>query len=288
MIVNNKRNSVKDFQIQGNQLVRPENSSSDASPKKKRTRRLPGRSKSLADATGYKSKPPDANRNHAYLRRAPTQDDIYKILNETEGCIRPSTGELKSLSPYVPLPAIGSKFRPLKDSDSEVPSCDDGAQKLVRAGTYNVLEPKFVKGPIVSNASRNAADTFRENIDNKQSKPAVNQLQESSATIVFGPRLEKEEENVIQEESTVADLPGQQRHGQISTSHLDTNIQIETNVSANQTNSITVQKLYYRDVEANEIPRQADAVTSSSNTGHSAHERTSDKPDVQHALWFHW
>lgn len=286
MIVNNKRNSVKDFQIQGNQLVGPENSSSDASPKKKRTRRLPGRSKSLADATSSKSKPPDANRNmgwypQAYLRRAPTQDDIYKILNETEGCIRPSTGELKSLSPYVPLPAIGTKFRPLKNSDSEVPSCDDGAQKLVRAGTYNVLEPKFVKGPIVSNASRNVADTFRENVDKKESKPAVNKLQESSATIVFGPRLEKEEDIVVQEESTVADLSGQQRHGNISSSQSDTNIQIETN-------SIQVQKLYYRHVETNETPRQADAVTSSSNTGHSAHEGTSDKHGVQHALWFHW
>lgn len=275
-MVNKKRNSVKDNQVQGNRLVGPDDGVSDSSPKKKRSRRLPGRSKSLADATGSNSRPVDASRNTArytqpYLRRAPTQDDIYKIFTETSDSIRPSTGKLKRLSPYVPLPAIGTKIRPLKDSDtkvketadsSSVTSFDDGNQKLVREGTYNVLEPKFVKGPTVSDVSGNVAYSSEENNSDEGSNKAVDQLKASSATIMFGPRLPKREENVIEEDLTVTDVPGEQRHKNLPTTHSNTSIKTKTSIAGNKIKSILMQKLYHRDAKKNGSQELDSALTS--------------------------
>jgi hypothetical protein len=252
MIVNNKRTSVKDLEVQGDRPGGPEDGMNDSSPKKKRSRRLPGRSKSLVDETAPESKPADANRNTgrytlSYLRRAPTQDDIYKILTETGDTIRPSTGKVKRLSPYAPLPAIGTKIRPPKDSDSKVKetlgsssarSSDDCNQKLVREGTYNVLEPKFVKGPILSDVSGNVSDNSEENLSAERSNKAVDQLKQSSATTAFGPRLPKQETNFIVEDLTVTDLSGQQEH--------EEGVETDTHITANQIKSIKMQKLYYR------------------------------------------
>jgi hypothetical protein len=263
MIVNNKRNSVKDLEVQGDKPVGPEDGMNDSSPKKKRSRRLPGRSKSLVDETASESKPADANRNMgrytlSYLRRAPTQDDIYKILTDTCDTIRPSTGKVKRLSPYAPLPAIGTKIRPPKDSDSKVKethgsssvtSSDDCNQKLVREGTYNVLEPKFVKGPILSNVSGNVSHNSEENNSPERSNKAVDQLKQSSATTAFGPRLPKQEKSFIEEDLTVTDLPGQQGHEKFSTTLLNTGVETEAHITANQIKSITMQKLYYRGVQ---------------------------------------
>jgi hypothetical protein len=260
MIVNNKRNSVKDLEVQGDRPVGPEDGMNDSSPKKKRSRRLPGRSKSLVDDTASDRKQADANRNMgryklSYLRRAPTQDDIYKILTETSDSIRPSTGKVKRLSPYAPLPAIGTKIKPPKDSDSKVQetlgsssvtSHGDCNQKLVREGTYNVLEPKFVKGPIVCGVSGKVSDNSEENKSDERSKKAVDQLKLSSATTAFGPGLPKQEKSIIEEDLTVTDLLGQQGHENLSTTLLNTGVETETHTSANQIKSITMQKLYYR------------------------------------------
>jgi hypothetical protein len=265
MIVNNKRNSVKDLEVQGDGPVGPEDGMNDASPKKKRSRRLPGRSKSLVDETASGSKPADANRNVgrctlSYLRRAPTQDDIYKILTETSDSLRPSTGKVKRLSPYAPLPAIGTKIKPPKDNgstvqetlgSSSVTSSDDCNQKLVREGTYNVLVPKFVKGPIVSGVSGNVSDNSEENKSDERSKKAVDQLKQSSATTAFGPRLPKQEKSVIEEDLTVIDLSDQQGHEKLPTTLLSTGVETETHMSANQIKSIIMQKLYYRGVQKN-------------------------------------
>jgi hypothetical protein len=248
----------------------------DSSPKKKRSRRLPGRSKSLVDETGSDSKPADANRNMgrctlSYLRRAPTQDDIYKILGETSDSIRPSKGKVKRLSPYAPLPAIGTKIKPPKDSDSKVQetlgsssvtSGDECNQKLVREGTYNVLEPKFVRGPIVSGVSGNVSDNSEENESDERSKKAVDQLKQSSATTAFGPRLPKQEKSIIEEDLMVTDLPDQQGHERCSTTLLNTGVENETHISANQIKSITMQKLYYRGVQKNGSQQPGVAVTS--------------------------
>lgn len=255
---------MKDLEVQGDRPLGPEEGMSDSSPKKKRSRRLPGRSKSLMDETASGSKPADANRNMrrynlSYLRRAPTQDDIYRILTETGESTRPSTGKVKRLSPYAPLPAIGTKIKPPKDSDnkvqekrgsSSVTSSDECNQKLVREGTYNVLEPKFVRGPIFSGVSGNVSDNSEENKSDERSKKAVDQLKQSSATTAFGPRLPKEEKSII-EDLAVTDLPGQQGHEKFSTTLLNTGIETETSISANQIKSITMQKLYYRDVQKN-------------------------------------
>lgn len=263
MIVNNKRNSVKDLEVQGDRLVGPEDGMNDSSPKKKRNRRLPGRSKSLVGETVSDSKAADANRTVgrytlSYLRRAPTQDDIYKILTETSDSVRPSTGKVKRLSPYAPLPAIGTKIKPPKDSDSKVQetlgsspvtSSDESNQKLVREGTYNVLEPKFVKGPIFSGVSGNVSDNSEENKSDERSKKAEDQLKQSSATTAFGPRLPKQEKSITEEDLTVTDLPGQQGHEKFSTTLLNTGFETETPLSANQIKSITMQKLYYRGVQ---------------------------------------
>jgi len=265
MIVNNKRNSVKDLEVHGDRPVGLEDEMNDSSPKKKRSRRLPGRSKSLVEETASNSKPADANRNMgrytlSYLRRVPTQDDIYKILTETSDSIRPSTGKVERLSPYSPLPAIGTKIKPPKDSDSNVQgtlgsssvtSSDDCNQKLVREGTYNVLEPKFVKGPIVSRVSGNVSDSSEENKSDGRSKKAVDQLKLSSATAAFGPRLPKQEKSITEEDLTVTDLSGQQEHEKFSTTLMNTGVENETQISANQIKSITMQKLYYRGVQKN-------------------------------------
>jgi len=265
MIVNKKRNSVKDPEVQGDRPVGPEDGMSDSSPKKKRSRRLPGRSKSLVGETASGSKPADANRNMgrynlSYLQRAPTQDDIYRILTETGESPRPSTGKVKRLSPYAPLPAIGTKIKPPKDSaskvqekpgSSSVTSGDECNQKLVREGTYNVLEPKFVRGPIVSGVSGNVSDNSEENKSDGRSKKVVDQLKQSSATTAFGPRLPKQEKSIIEADLAVTDLPGQQGHEEFSTTLLNTGVETETNISVNQIKSITMQKLYYRDVQKN-------------------------------------
>jgi len=265
MLVNNKRNSVKDLEVQGDRPVGPGDGMNDSSPKKKRSRRLPGRSKSLVVETASDSNPADANRNigrytMSYLRRAPTQDDIYKILNETSDSIRPSTGKVKRLSPYSPLPAIGTKMKPPKGSDSDVQgtlgsssarSSDDSNQKLVREGTYNVLEPKFVKGPIVSGVSGNVSDNSEENKSDGRSKKAVDQFKLSSATTAFGPRLRKQEKSITEEVLTVTDLSGQQGHEKFSATLMNTGVETETHISANQIKSITMQKLYYRGVQKN-------------------------------------
>jgi hypothetical protein len=190
----------------------------------------------------------------------PTQDDIYKILNETSDSIRPSTGKVKRLSPYAPLPAIGTKIKPPKESDNKVQetlgsslvtSSDECNQKLVREGTYNVLKPKFVKGPIVSGVSRNVSDNSEENKSDERSEKAVDNLKQSSATIVFGPRLPKQEKSIIEEDLTVTDLPGQRGHEEFSTTFLNPGVENETQIPANQIKSITVKKLYYRGVKKN-------------------------------------
>ena len=276
MIANHKRNSAKDIEVQGVGLVGHKEGRSDSSPKKKRSRRLPGRSKSLVDETAGGSKAADANRNMgrytlSYLRRAPTQDDIYKILTETSDSIRPSTGKVERLSPYAPLPAIGAKIRPPKDSDckvketlvsSSVTSGDDSNQKLVREGTYNVLQPKFVKGPIVSDVSGNISHKTVENNREERSKKAVEQLNQSSATTAFGPRLPKEERNFTEEDLSVKQLPGQQGHDNFPTTLLNTGVETETDITDSQIKSFTMRKLYYRDVQKDSIQQQDIIVTS--------------------------
>jgi hypothetical protein len=235
----------------------------------------------------------------SYLRRVPTQDDIYKILTETSDVIRPSTstGESKRLSPYTPLPAIGAKFRPLNNSDNKVTeihesisavSCDDSAQKLVREGTYNVLEPKFVKGPIHNNLSQNTSDNFKEKEKRKEERPrkADNQLKESSATILFGSRLPKEEGDIIEEDLMDTDLPVQTLQGDSSTaSDSDGNNQDKQSFSVTHVNIFPVQKLYYRDSQQNGSRRLADELTSV-NTDDPAKQGTNDKPKVHQSLWF--
>jgi hypothetical protein len=151
-------------------------------------------------------------------------------------------------------------MKEITDSSS-VTSFDDGNQKLVREGTYNVLEPKFVKGPIVSDVSGNVADNSEENNSDERTDKAVEQLKESSATIVFGPPLPKEEGNVTEEGLTVTDFPGQQQHGNVSTTHLNTSVKTKTNIAGNQIKSILMKKLYYR-VEKKGSQRLDNALTS--------------------------
>jgi len=220
---------MKDLHVQGRGFLGDADGVSEMAPKKNKIKRLPGRSKSLVDASSNSKHfccSGDASRTlrqypHSFLRRAPTQDDIYKILNETSEIIRPSTskGESKRLSPYVPLPAIGDKYRQIINSDNEVTeipdttlatSGDDNAHKLVREGTYNVLEPRFVKGPIVNDSDRNTYNNFKKKKKKEISRNPENQFQESSAAVVFGPRLQKEEEGVIGEDLMPINFPVQE------------------------------------------------------------------------------
>jgi hypothetical protein len=146
-------------------------------------------------------------------------------------------------------------------SSSVTPS-DDCNQKLVREGTYNVLEPKFVKGPIVSGVSGNVSDNSEESKSDERSKKAVDQLKQSSATTAFGPRLPKEERSIIEEDLTIRDLPRQQGHETFSTTLLNTGVESEKHISANQIKSITMEKLYYRGVKKNGSQQSGIAQTS--------------------------
>jgi hypothetical protein len=303
MMVRNESNFIEDLHVQGKSLLDSADGVSDMSPQKKKSKRLPARSKSLVD-TNSNGRVTDVHRNmgrytQSYLRRVPTQDDIYKILTETSDVIRPSTstGVSKRLSPYAPLPAIGAKFRPLNNSDNkvtEVPesisvtSCDDSAQKLVREGTYNVLEPKFVKGPILNDLSRNAVDNFKDMKNKKRESPKKpeNQLKESSATIVFGPRLPKDESDIMEEDLLATDLPLQTLQGDSpAVDDSDINNQNKNSLSVTQVNSIPVQKLYYRDSQQNGSRRLAEDLTGV-NIGDSTNKGTNDKPRVHQSLWF--
>lgn len=303
-MVRNESNFMKDLHVQGKSILDSADGISDMSPKKKKSKRLPGRSKSLVD-TNSNSRATDTNRNmgrytQSYLRRAPTQDDIYKIITETSDVIRPSTstGESKRLSPYTPLPAIGATFRPLNNSDNKVTeiipqsisaaSCDDSAQKLIREGTYNVLEPKFVKGPILNNLSQNTSDNFKgkEKRKEERSRKTENQLKESSATIVFGPRLPKEEGGIMEEELMATDLPVQTLQEDSSTvTDSDTNNQDKQSFSVTNVNIFPVQKLYYRDPQQNGSRRLADDFTNV-NTDDPAKQGKNDKPKLHQSLWF--
>lgn len=299
-MVRNESNFMEDLHVQGKSLLSSANGISDMSPKKKKSKRLPGRSKSLVD-TNSNSRVNDTNRNmgrytQSYLRRVPTQDDIYKILTESSDVIRPSTstGESKRLSPYTPLPAIGAKFRPLNNSDNKVTeihesisavSCDDNTQKLVREGTYNVLEPKFVRGPILNNLSRNAFDNFKEKEKKERPRKAEKQLKESSASIAFGPRLPKEEEDIMEEDLMATDLPVQTPQGDSSTVS-DSNINNEDKKnSVTQVNTIPVQKLYYRASQQNGSRLLADDLTSV-KTDEPINQGANNKPEVHQSFWF--
>lgn len=300
-MVRNESNFMKDLHVQGKSLLGSADGINDMSPKKKKSKRLPGRSKSLVD-TNSNSRVTDTNRNvgrytQSYLQRVPTQDDIYKILTETSDVIRPSTstGESKRLSPYAPLPAIGAKLRPLNTTDNKVTeihesisaaSCDDSAQKLVREGTYNVLEPKFVRGPILNNLSRNTFDKFKEKEKKIRPRKVEKQLKESSASTVFGPRLPKEEGDIMEEDLMATDLPVQTLQGDSSiVSDSDANNQDKKNFSVTQVNTIPVQKLYYRDSQQNDSRLLANDLTSV-NTDDPTNQGTDDKPKVHQSLWF--
>jgi hypothetical protein len=301
-MLRNESNFMKDLHVQGKSLLDSADGITDVSTKKRKIKRLPGRSKSLVD-TNSTSKVTDTNRNmgrhtQPYLRRVPTQDDIYKILTDTSDFIRPSTstGESKRLSPYAPLPAIGTKFKPLNNSDNKVTdilepisatSCDDSVQKLVREGTYNVLEPKFVKGPVLNNLYQDTFDNSKEKI-NKKGRPrkAENGLEESSTTIVFGPRLPKGEGDVVEENLMAPDLSVQTLQGESSTVHdTDTMNQNKMGLSETHVNTIAVQKLYYRDSRQNGNPRLADDVTSV-HADYPTNQGTNDKPKIHQSLWF--
>lgn len=300
-MVRNESNFMKDFHVQGKSLLGSVDGINDMSPKKKKSKRLPGRSKSLVD-TNSNSRVTDTNRNvgrytQSYLRRVPTQDDIYKIITETSDVIRPSTstGESKGLSPYAPLPAIGTKFRPLNTTDNKVTemhesisaaSCDDSAQKLVREGTYNVLEPKFVRGPIPKNLSRNIFDNSKEKEKKIRPRKVEKQLKELSASIVFGPRLPKEEGDIMEEDLMATDLPVQTLQGDSSTvSDSDAYNQDKKNFSVTQVNIIPVQKLYYRVSEQNGSLLPANDLTTD-NTDDPTDQGTDYKPKVHQSLWF--
>jgi hypothetical protein len=292
-----KSNSVEDLQVQGRSLLGSEVGMTDTlSKKKKKSKRLAGRSKSLTDASSS-SKPffsGDISRNfgkhgQSYLRRIPTQDDIYKILSETSD-FRRSTGGSKRLSRYELLPAIGEKVRPAKKSDNEVlkipdststTSDDDNARKLTREGTYNVLKPKFVKGPIINDSCRNKNGNFKEKKYKEIATESENQLKQSSATIAFGPRLPKEEENITEGEPTATDFTLQLQGNTSAVIPSNTEFKNKKSESLNQVNSVPVQKLYHRGKEQNDSRRLAIALISM-----SANEGADDKPKVQNALWF--
>jgi hypothetical protein len=287
---------MKDLQVQGNGLLSSVVGITDMPPKKKKSKRLAGRSKSLTD-TSANTKPFHSNDvgrpGQPYLRRVPTQDDIYKILSETSDVRRPSTstGEPKMLSPYEPLPPIGEKFRSVQNSDnkeSEIPdstpmASDDGsAHKLTREGTYNVLEPKFVRGPI---ADRSCPDTDgnlkeRKRKDKKRTQPE-NELKLSSATIAFGPQLPTEEDSITEGDSTASDFPVRLQEN--TSAAIPSNIEFENNTSEslNQINKIPMQKLYHRDEDQTASQRLAIALISM-----GAHKEAVDKHRVQSALWF--
>jgi hypothetical protein len=288
-MLRNERNFIKGVHVQDSADV-----ISDVATKKRKIKRLPGRSKSLVD-TNSNNRATDTNRNmgrhtQSFLRRVPTQDDIYKILTETSDVIRPttSTGESTRLSPYEPLPAIGTKFKPQDHSDDKVTdipepistsSCDDSAQKLVREGTYNVLEPKFVKGPDVN--------LYQDTFDNSKERRRKdeNRLEESSTTIIFGPRLPEDDGNYVEEDEMSTDLTVQTLQGECSTANdSDTLNQNRTGLSVTHVNTIPVQKLYYRDSQQNGRPRLADVT--SADAYDPTNQGTNDKPQVHQSLWF--
>jgi hypothetical protein len=297
-MLRNERNFIKGVHVQEKSLPDSADVISDVSTKKRKIKRLPGRSKSLVD-TNSNSRVTDTNRNmgrhsQSYLRRVPTQEDIYKILTETSDVIRPttSTGESTRLSPYEPLPAIGTKFKPLNNSDNKVAdipepisatSCDDSAQKLVREGTYNVLEPKFVKGPVL-NLYQDTFDNSKEK-KKKEGRPrkAENRLEESSTTIVFGPRLPEEEANYVEEDVMATDLTVQTLQGEFTVDDSNT-LNQNKGLSATHVNTIPVQKLYYRDSQQNGSPRLADVTNVDADD--PTNQGTNDKPKVHQSLWF--
>lgn len=295
-MVKTSSGSMKDLEVLGRSRMSSEVGVTDMSSKrKKKSKRLTGRSKSLTD-TSSSSKPffSDDSRNvgrhgQPYLRRIPTQDDIYKILSETSDIRRPSTstGGQKILSPYEPLPAIGEKFKPINNSDDEVSesrdsisvtSNDDNAQKLTREGTYNVLKPKFVKGPVVSFAFQNTDGRFKEIKQKKEEiAESQNQLKQSSGTAAFGPRLPKEDENVIEGDPAATQLQGNTSLVVPSNSE----VQDKKSESSSQAKNFPMQKLYHRDKEKTDIRRLAISLI-----GVSGNEGAHDKPKAQNALWF--
>jgi hypothetical protein len=293
-----KSDSVKDFQFQRNNLLRSEAGVGDmSSKKKKRSRRLAGRSKSLIDASSS-SRPfftGDVSRNFVrhglpYLRRVPTQDDIYKIMSETGDVRRPSTaaGGQKRLTPYDPLPAIGEKFKPVKNSDGGVPTIadststtlyDDTTHKLTREGTYNVLKPKFVKGPINNDTCQSTDGIFKEKkYDKDISTESVNQLKCSSATIAFGPRLTKDE-GITAEGLTAADLAVQLQGTASAVIPSNTKFQNKKSESLNLVSGVPMQKLYHRDKEQDASRRLTIAFISV-----SANKGSEDKREVQNGV----
>lgn len=302
-MLRNERNFVKDLHAQGESLLEAESGVSDASPKKKKSKRLAGRSRSLVD-TNPDSRVSDTKRNtgrraQLYLRRVPTQDDIYKILSETSDVMRPSTsiGQSKRLTRYEPLPAIGTKFEALDGNDNtvtdtpepvSVTSCDDSNKKLVRERTYNVLEPKFVKGPTVDDLQQDLFDNFQEKKNEEREWPrnVDNHLEESSATVVFGPRLPREEEDIVEEDLIADDLSVEvQQWGSSTVSDSEVSSQSKKSVSVTRVNIIPMQKLYYRDSRQNGSPRLSDNVTSAAPDDLTNH-CTNDKPKVHQTLWF--
>lgn len=323
-MVRRKSVSMKDLALQGRNIGGSADGISEMSPTRKKPKKVNGRSKSLVDTSSnnrnnresqqlrYNS---EINRNsyrsHSYLQRAPTQDDIYKILNETSDVIRPSTttGESKRLSPYVPLPAIGARIKPLKKNDrkqtratvtisvpSESEPGEDDAPKLVREGTYNVLEPKFVKGPTPENGTvRRNRDTGVKEKKKEKPKKAANELQQSSTTIVFGPRLPKEED-LFGEDSTSTEIAASQiqtisnvTSTNTSSTAASSNYNIQnTGVPTNQVEGVVMQKLYYRDSECvtqkNKLYKTNDVTEI--NIDNPTYANASDKPRVHNAFWF--
>lgn len=93
--------------------------------------------------------------NGQLLGRIPTHEDV-SLLVEDRKVFRISSG----LSPYFTLPAIG-----------------DTKPQLVRQMTYNVLEPKFVRGP------------WDQKKKKKKPKSADGGIRNLEMSCLFGPRL---------------------------------------------------------------------------------------------------
>ncbi|KAJ9588223.1 hypothetical protein L9F63_018387 [Diploptera punctata] len=401
MMVKGKSISMRDLQVQGKSLMKSPDDVNSMSPSRKKTKRLNRRSKSLTDAPkkreGISNQSIYYNgdiRRQPYINRVPTQDDIYKIIDETADVIRPSTSDddsKKRLSPYTPLPAIGTKFNPIKSrvnplieisesntepktntkimgtmdklventnstmkiaeskikneekhakqvkfdtktlqntnknatnsikisqtnqsaslksngdlklfknvsgdknacksnssfqnsseitcSEGDAPdgtnSSDDSARKLVREGTYNVLNPKFVRGPtdIDSSPSKHQGKE-------KAKKKSSNPLEASSTTIMFGPRLQNEED-LLEEDLTAIEFPFQQQNS------------VNTNTSQGGDPSTVIQKLYYRNSEDtinknNSLTEHAASgeTNMADPTGRTISYRP---PQVQQTFWF--
>ncbi|PSN32408.1 hypothetical protein C0J52_17842 [Blattella germanica] len=421
MMITGKSQSMRDLQVEGRGLRTSSDDANDMSPSRKKTKRGLGRSKSLVDTTSKKTRvneginnqgfyyTGDNGRHQPYLRRMPTQDDIYKILDETSDIIRPATtdGESKRLSPYIPLPAIGSKYKSAPNKNANISAAkgnvdnakslqkmgegnsttnkmledkstkpkpvlsnatkkpknshvkfhqnlisehgenninggksnqnasknthslqtldqtseiadiskiksrtsneitantqatamevdsanlnDESAPKLVREGTYNVLEPKFVKGP-VDTSETTPRRTINRNSNGKKKKKQVDPLKESSTTIVFGPRLANEQD-IFEEDLTAVDSPSHTQNGvpQPSSTSTNSGSQQGNGIPTTRENTIVVQKLYYRTAEntTNNGNQLLESDLSNINIADTTNKkRASDLPQVHPAFWF--